>query len=141
MSTKPKAPHAPSSFRDALLTIDEAAAYLNVPTRWVAEAVRVRRIRCSRIGKHVRFRPEHLDELIAAGEQPVTDPGTPIVPSQPTRTGRSRLWVRAAWSNVRWAADQAACAISLHRDAQSAFTRRPRHHLEQDSGAGGSAVP
>ncbi|WP_406021851.1 helix-turn-helix domain-containing protein [Nocardioides sp. NBC_00850] len=91
MSTKPSTPRPTSSFRHALLTIEEAAAYLNVPTRWVAEAVRRRRIRCSRIGKHVRFRPEHLDELIAASEQPVTDPRAPIVPPQPVRTGRSRL--------------------------------------------------
>ena len=55
-----------------LLTIDEAAEYLHVPARWVADAVRERKVRCTRIGKHVRFRLEHLDELIAAGEQPVT---------------------------------------------------------------------
>lgn len=57
-----------------LLNIEEAAAYLNVPYRWVADALRQRRIRCTRIGKHVRFRIEHLDELVAAGEQPVTAP-------------------------------------------------------------------
>ena len=55
-----------------LLTIDEAATYLNVPARWVADAVRQRKVRCTRIGKHIRFRLEHLDELVAAGEQPVT---------------------------------------------------------------------
>ncbi len=48
--------------------------YLNVPARWVAEAVRQRRVRCTRIGKHVRFKIEHLEELVAAGEQPVTGP-------------------------------------------------------------------
>jgi hypothetical protein len=31
-------------------------------------------VRCTRIGKHVRFRPEHLEELVAAGEQPVSSP-------------------------------------------------------------------
>lgn len=92
MSTKPTPQPATSTSHQPLLTIDEAAAYLNVPARWVAEAVRVRRIRCSRIGKHVRFRPQHLDELIAAGEQPVTEPTAPIVAAQPpARTGRSRL--------------------------------------------------
>jgi hypothetical protein len=30
-----------------LLTIDEAAAFLNVPARWVSEAVRQRRVRCT----------------------------------------------------------------------------------------------
>src|SRR5215218_7025772 len=61
-----------------LLTIDEAATYLNVPARWVADAVRQRKVRCTRIGKHIRFRVEHLDELVAAGEQPVTSDVTPI---------------------------------------------------------------
>ena len=70
-----------------LLSIDEAAEYLNVPARWIADAVRQRKVRCTRIGKHVRFRIEHLDELINAGEQPVT---TAFVPSQRDRR-RSRL--------------------------------------------------
>ena len=70
-----------------LLSIEEAAAYLNVPTGWVADAVRERRIRCTRIGKHVRFRIEHLDELVAAGEQPVT---SDVIPIQRNRT-RSKL--------------------------------------------------
>lgn len=70
-----------------LLTIDEAAEYLHVPARWVADAVRARRVRCTRIGKHVRFRMEHLEELIAAGEQPVT---TEVIPITRGR-GRSKL--------------------------------------------------
>lgn len=76
-----------------LLSIDEAAAYLNVAARWVAEAVRHRKIRCTRIGKHVRFRIDHLEELIAAGEQSVTTPLQPLTTvSQPRRRGgRSRL--------------------------------------------------
>lgn len=77
----------------SLLNVDEAAAYLNVPARWVAEAVRLRKIRCTRIGKHVRFRLEHLDELVEAGEQPVGErEHLALVPTQPSRTGgRSRL--------------------------------------------------
>jgi excisionase family DNA binding protein len=76
-----------------LLSIDQAAKYLNVPARWVAEAVRLRKVRCTRIGKHVRFRLEHLDELVDAGEQPVTERAQlAVVPTQPGRTGgRSRL--------------------------------------------------
>ena len=70
-----------------LLTTDEAAVYLNVPTRWVADAVRQRKVRCTRIGKHVRFRMEHLDELVTAGEQPVT---WDLVPVHRSRT-RSKL--------------------------------------------------
>jgi excisionase family DNA binding protein len=81
-----RAPHPPPPSRP-LLTIGEAAEYLNVPARWIADAVRQRRVRCTRIGKHVRFRVEHLDELIAAGEQPVT---TDVIPIQRNRT-RSKL--------------------------------------------------
>jgi len=74
-----------------LLTISEAAEYLNVPQRWVQEAVRHRKVRCTRLGKHVRFRLEHLDELVAAGEQPVTGPPVRLktLPVQDRR--RSRL--------------------------------------------------
>jgi excisionase family DNA binding protein len=38
-----------------LLTIPEVAEFLNVPLRWVRDAVQQRRVRCTRIGKHVRF--------------------------------------------------------------------------------------
>ena len=81
-----RAPHPPPPNRP-LLTIDEAAEYLNVPARWVADAVRQRKVRCTRIGKHVRFRVEHLDELVAAGEQPVT---TDVILLQRNRS-RSKL--------------------------------------------------
>lgn len=75
-----------------LFTIAQAASYLNVPQRWVAEAVRTRRVRCTRIGKHVRFRPEHLEELIEAGEQPVLAPANLIaLPPRRVSSGRSRL--------------------------------------------------
>ncbi|MBD1270814.1 helix-turn-helix domain-containing protein [Aeromicrobium tamlense] len=76
---------------DHLLTIAEAAAYLNVPPRWVSDAVRARRIRCTRIGKHVRIRPEHLEELIIAGEQPVLEPATSVDSLRRPSSARSRL--------------------------------------------------
>jgi excisionase family DNA binding protein len=53
------------------MTITEAASHLSVPTRWLSEAVRQRRVRCTRLGRHIRFRQEHLDEFIEANEQPV----------------------------------------------------------------------
>jgi len=74
-----------------LLTIGQAAAYLNVPPRWVSDAVRAHRIRCTRIGKHVRIRPEHLEELIAAGEQPVLEPATSVDALRRPTSARSRL--------------------------------------------------
>lgn len=45
-----------------------------MPVRWIETAVQPRRIPHTRIGKHVRFAPDHVAELIAAGEQPVTVP-------------------------------------------------------------------
>lgn len=59
-----------------LLSVEEAATYLNVPQRWVADALRQRRIRYSRIGKHIRFRLEHLNEFITACEHPWQRPAT-----------------------------------------------------------------
>jgi len=55
-----------------LLTIQEAAAHLNAPATWVSQAARQRKVRSVRLGKHIRFRPEDLEELIAASETPVT---------------------------------------------------------------------
>ncbi|OUZ11053.1 hypothetical protein BHE97_06390 [Aeromicrobium sp. PE09-221] len=74
-----------------LLTVAEAAAYLNVPQRWVADAVRARRIRCTRIGKHVRFRPADLEELIVAGEQPVLDHPSKVAILRHASSARSHL--------------------------------------------------
>lgn len=54
-----------------LLDIEAAAAYLNVSPRSVADHVRAGRIRHARIGKHIRIRPEWLDEYIVTCEQPV----------------------------------------------------------------------
>ena len=74
-----------------LLTIPEAAEYLNVPVRWLQDAVQQRRVRCTRIGKHVRFTVSHLLELIEVGEQPVTQPVCGVVTPAGRRGRRSRL--------------------------------------------------
>jgi len=68
---------APARKLQGLLTITRQRS-INVPARWVADAVRQRKIRCTRTGKHVRFRIEHPQELIAAGGQPVTAEVIPI---------------------------------------------------------------
>jgi hypothetical protein len=52
-----------------------------------ARGRRQRKVRCTRIGKHIRLRVEHLDELVAAGEQPVT---SDVISIQGNRT-RSKL--------------------------------------------------
>ena len=54
-----------------LLSIEDAAAYLNIPARSVSDHVRAGEIRHVRLGKHVRMRPEWLDEFIASCERPV----------------------------------------------------------------------
>ena len=56
---------------DRLLSIDEAADYLNVSVTWVQDQVRMHKIPCTRIGKHVRFTHAHVAQILAAGEQPV----------------------------------------------------------------------
>jgi excisionase family DNA binding protein len=68
-----------------LLTIDDAADYLNVSDRWVRDAVRAGRIRSTRVGKHTRFRKEWLDEFLTASERPV------IVAAVPNRRGRRAM--------------------------------------------------
>lgn len=73
-----------------LLSLPEAADFLNVPVRWLQDAVQQRRIRCTRIGKHVRFTTDYLIELIAAGEQPVAQPPQSVTPLA-QRHRRSRL--------------------------------------------------
>jgi excisionase family DNA binding protein len=54
-----------------LLTMQEVADYLDVPLSWVQDQVRTRKVRCSRIGKHVRFTHDQVVEIVAAGEQRV----------------------------------------------------------------------
>lgn len=62
----------------ALLTLEEAAAYLHVSKRWLEDAVRDRKLRHTRLGKHIRFRVEYLEEFIVACEQPALAQVTPL---------------------------------------------------------------
>ncbi len=55
--------------REPLRNYTDAAAWLGVPRRWLEDEVRFGRVSHTRIGKHVRFTQEHLDELVARGEQ------------------------------------------------------------------------
>jgi excisionase family DNA binding protein len=47
---------------DRLLTADEAAEILNVPTSWVRDASRRGELPCIRLGRYVRF---DRDDLLA----------------------------------------------------------------------------
>lgn len=51
-----------------LFTISEAAALLNVPEGWLRKKVSAREVPHTRLGKHVRFTPEHLRDVITAGD-------------------------------------------------------------------------
>jgi hypothetical protein len=48
-------------------------------------------VRYTRIGKHVRFRLEHLEELVTAGEQPAASPALSAVSQLSRDRRRSRL--------------------------------------------------
>jgi excisionase family DNA binding protein len=54
--------------RRNLLTITEAADVLNVPYNWLRVKVTERKVPHTRIGKHVRFTEQHLQQIIASGE-------------------------------------------------------------------------
>jgi excisionase family DNA binding protein len=58
-----------------LLTMAEAADFLNVPYNWLRVKVTRLEVPHTRIGKHVRFTEQHLVEIIANGEIPAPDPG------------------------------------------------------------------
>lgn len=46
------------------LSVSEAAAYLNVPERFVRRLIAERRVPFLKVGYHVRFRPEDLDAYL-----------------------------------------------------------------------------
>jgi len=70
-----------------LLDVIEAAAALKIPEHSLRKKVAARQVPFTRIGKHVRFAPHHLDAIIAAGEQAVVESG----PRPPKSTARTRL--------------------------------------------------
>jgi excisionase family DNA binding protein len=65
-----------------LLDIDGVADLLNVPEAWLRKAVSARTVPFTKIGKHVRFTPEHIAAIIKAGEQ---------VPGRHAVTARTKL--------------------------------------------------
>jgi excisionase family DNA binding protein len=79
---------------DRLVSMVEVAGYLDVPLSWVKDAVRFRRIRFTRVGKHVRFTHGQVAEIIAAGEQtPIAAQRGPRAPAgggSPKRPNASR---------------------------------------------------
>lgn len=59
---------------DRLLTIQQAAAYLNVPARTLGEKARLREVPFTRIFKHIRFTPADIAEIIAKGREGIMAP-------------------------------------------------------------------
>jgi excisionase family DNA binding protein len=58
---------------DRLLTVDEAAEMLNTTPRFPRRLIAERRIRFTRVGRHVRIPESAVRDLIAAGMvEPVT---------------------------------------------------------------------
>lgn len=74
----------PDPMPAALFTIDEAAAVLHVPRSWLRDRVSARLVPHTRLGRHVRFTPEHLAQIIASGEE--SPHSTPV----PTGGGHRR---------------------------------------------------
>jgi excisionase family DNA binding protein len=56
---------APARLSVPLLRPDEAAELLSVRPSWIYEAVRTNRLPCLRIGRHIRFTREMLEEWLA----------------------------------------------------------------------------
>jgi excisionase family DNA binding protein len=60
-----------------LFGIADAAALLRVPEGWLRKKVTAGAVPHSRLGKHVRFTPDHLRRIVAAGEvEPLPTPAT-----------------------------------------------------------------
>jgi excisionase family DNA binding protein len=71
-----------------LLTIAEAAAYLNIPVTTLRDKVTQRAVPFTRIGRHVRFTDAHLAAIIAAGESQAPPPRPATAGPAPSRRAR-----------------------------------------------------
>lgn len=60
-----------------LLTREEAAELMSISVRQLANLMARGEISVVRIGKSVRFRPEHINEFVARNTTGSTNPGTP----------------------------------------------------------------
>jgi excisionase family DNA binding protein len=70
-----------------LRNVDQAAKYLGISTKTLYAYTAARAVPFTKVGRHIRFSQEHLDAIVAAGEQPVV-------------TTPTRLQLVAARSNV-----------------------------------------
>lgn len=65
---------------EGLRNIEQAAAYLGISKKSLYALTAARAVPFSRPAgtKHIRFTQAHLDEIVAAGEQPVIAPPTQL---------------------------------------------------------------
>jgi excisionase family DNA binding protein len=68
---------------DRLLNMAELAEYLGVPFTWVRDKVTARALPHTRVGKHVRFAPDHVAAIVASGEEPALN--GPLAAPRPRR--------------------------------------------------------
>ena len=54
-----------------LLTVEQAAGMLAVPTSWLKQRVASHAVACTRLGRHIRFTHEQLAAIVTMNEQPV----------------------------------------------------------------------
>lgn len=64
---------------EPLKDIPAAAEWLDIPVDTLRKMVSARQVPHTRIGKHVRFAQEHLDAIVAAGEQRPRSAGAGIL--------------------------------------------------------------
>lgn len=74
--------------RSGLLNLAQAAEYLNVPYSWLRDKVTAGAVPHTRLGRHVRFAPHHLEAIIEAGEK--NEPVKLIPSGRPRRSGPGR---------------------------------------------------
>lgn len=79
---------------DGYLKIAEAAALFNIPASSLRDYVTAGRVQHTRIGRHVRFSPDDVEAIRAAGVQPVASSATSYSPtraqSSPSASFRAR---------------------------------------------------
>lgn len=56
---------------DKPLTVPELAEHLHLSVSWVQKQCAARTIPHTRVGRQIRFTAEHVEQILAAGEQPV----------------------------------------------------------------------
>lgn len=58
---------------EPLRDVEQAAAWLGITKKSLYAMTAARSVPFTKVGKHVRFTQDHLDAIVAAGEQPVAE--------------------------------------------------------------------